>query len=119
MPEIRLRVKRLQRLRKNIADTSGGGRFQIVDQGGDRECRGDLRQKRHVIRFPAEFQQSASPILKDFAKGPLQIVEKFRSEGLSPVLCDKNDMQRERIDGMRARLVGLIFPVAKGSILPC
>ena len=67
-------------LRKTIADTSGGRRFQIVDQGGESECRVDFRQKMHVIRFPAEFQQSASPILKEFAKGLMQIVEKFRGE---------------------------------------
>ena len=76
MPEIRFQVEYFEMLRKTVSDTSGTRCFQIVDQGGDIECRVDLRQKMHL----SEFQQSASPILKDFAKGLMQIVEKLRGE---------------------------------------
>jgi hypothetical protein len=113
MPEMRL-----QMFGKTTADPSGTRRFQVVDQGGDVGFRMDLRQKMHVIRVPAEFQKCASPVRQDLAEGALQRVEKSRGEVFSLVLCDKNDMQLERINGMRARLVRLIFPVAKGIVLP-
>ncbi len=71
MPEIRLPVKWLQMVRKTIANPSGRGRFQIVDQCGDVEGWVDLRQKMHMIRFPSEFQQGASPVRQDLAEGAL------------------------------------------------
>ena len=37
----------------------------------------DFRQKRHVILFPAEFQQGASPVCKNLAKGATQIVQQL------------------------------------------
>ena len=87
---------------KTIANPSGRSRFKIVDQGGDVECRMDPDQKMHVIRFPAEFQKRAASVRQDQAEGAPEIVEKFRREGFSPILCHKNDMQLERINGMRA-----------------
>ena len=60
----------------------------------------DLRQKMHMIGFSPEFQQGAPPVRQDLAEGALERVEKFRREGLSPILCDENNVQLERVCGL-------------------
>ncbi|MHB1605895.1 MAG: hypothetical protein ACYCTV_05820, partial [Leptospirales bacterium] len=61
-----------------------------------------FHQQMDMISLTTEFQKRATPVRQDQAEGVMQTVEKFRSEGFSPVLCHKNDMQLERIDGLRA-----------------
>ena len=62
----------------------------------------DLHQQMHVIRFPSEFQKCTAPIQKDLSKGPMQVIEQFRSERPSPILCHKNNVQFNRVYGMGA-----------------
>ncbi len=102
VPEIRFLVERLEMLGKAVADTPGTGRFQIVDQCGDIECGMDLHQQMHVIRFPSKLKQAAAPIQKDLSKGPMQVIEQFRSERLAPIFCHKNNVHLKRVDGMGA-----------------
>ena len=64
---------------------------------------GWVPQKASMIRFSAEFKEGGSLAHQNLDKGAMQILSEIRGQGLSPVGCDKDNMQLEKIDDRKAR----------------
>jgi len=86
-------VKLYQMFGKPVSCSAGAGRPETVDQYGYIQCRMDVDQQMHMIRFATKFQQPAAPSFGYVAKGGFKIFQQFRCQCFATIFSYKNDMQ--------------------------